>query len=438
MARNVIIGAGLAGLSAGYFFAELGKNDFIIFEKDKRPGGLCASDIIDGFIFDRAAHILFTEDKFIELLLLNKFLQDKLLEHQRSAWVYSNGVYTEYPFQFNTYGLPPKVILDCVLGFIEARLNDDGKEPSNFFEWICQTFGKGIAEHFMIPYNTKVWGFPLDGMSHEWIAERVPVPKLEDIIKGAILPPEKKIGSNATFWYPKTGGIETLISVLIEGIPEDNIKLNREVVKIDLKKKYVELDDGNREYYENLIFTAPLPSIVELAECPRRVKEAAKNLYHNAVYAVSFGLNREGVGGDYHWIYFPEKDFLFHRISFPHNFSPANAPEGKSSITCEISTSPFKIINHEKIVNHCIEKLKELGFIKDEKEIEVTHVATLDPAYVIPTFEEAAKFIRTFLRKNSIYPCGRFGEWKYMNMDHVILSSFRLTGEIMFGLIDFR
>jgi len=101
MAHVVIIGAGLAGLSAAF---HLEGEDYIILEKDKRPGGLCRSDELEGFTFDRAIHVLYTKDAYAEHFIKEVLLQDNLLIHKRESWIFSHGAYTEYPFQANTYG----------------------------------------------------------------------------------------------------------------------------------------------------------------------------------------------------------------------------------------------------------------------------------------------------------------------------------------------
>src|SRR3990167_10710167 len=98
---TVIIGAGLAGLSAAYHL----KDGYEIFEREKRIGGLCRSEKIDGFTFDYAIHILYSSNPYASKLI-KILLGDKFQSLPRSSWVYSKGVYTHYPFQANTYGLP--------------------------------------------------------------------------------------------------------------------------------------------------------------------------------------------------------------------------------------------------------------------------------------------------------------------------------------------
>jgi len=280
----------------------------------------------------------------------------------------------------------------------------------------------------MVPYNRRLWAYPLEEMSFDWIAERVPSPKMEEVINGALMPPEKKYGPNAVFWYPKRGGMEALVKALYNKIDRSRLKVEAEVVRICVKQRFVELADGEKVYFQKLISTLPLPYLVQIMDAPPEdVRQAAQTLAYNTIYAVNFGLAREGVGGNFHWLYLPEDEFIFHRVSFPHNLSPFNVPEGRSALTCEVSASPYKAVDESTIVGQCIEGLKKLGFIRGDNEILVSSTFKLSPAYVIYTkgHREAKARIRAFLEKNGIYSCGRFGEWEYFNMDHSILSGKR-------------
>ncbi len=71
----VIIGAGIAGLSAAY---HLQNTNYLIFEKEYRVGGLCRSEIIDGFTFDYAIHTIYSSDEYASKLIKEVLLKDNL------------------------------------------------------------------------------------------------------------------------------------------------------------------------------------------------------------------------------------------------------------------------------------------------------------------------------------------------------------------------
>ena len=120
----VIVGAGLAGLSAAY---HLNGVPYHIFEKEKEAGGLCRSYQRDGFTFDVTGHLLHFRQPHIKELV-EGLLPGRLTRHARRSFIYSHQTYTEYPFQVNTHGLPPEVVRECLLGFI-ATLTGPSPDP---------------------------------------------------------------------------------------------------------------------------------------------------------------------------------------------------------------------------------------------------------------------------------------------------------------------
>lgn len=184
--KTIILGAGLAGLSAAWHLQRSGV-DCLVFEKEPEVGGLCRSKNIDGFIFDHDGHLLHFKHDY-SFNLVKNLLGDNLLKHKRNSWIYSYGKFTPYPFQANLHGLPSGIVKDCLLGFINTLKNNRpaDKKNLNFLDWINLTFGRGIAEHFMIPYNTKFWTLPPDKLTCGWLDGFIPVPSLDQLVKGAV------------------------------------------------------------------------------------------------------------------------------------------------------------------------------------------------------------------------------------------------------------
>src|SRR5690606_23133121 len=218
-----IIGAGPTGLSAAYHLGE----GSLLLEQNPTVGGWCRSIFDRGFTFDYAGHIMFSNDPYVHEMY-DKLLGPNVHWQDREAWIYSKNVYTRYPFQGALHGLPPEVLKECIVGAIEARFgrlkNDaprarsvsgsspsackaesitdccaDGvvdslpratmatteaatrKPPANFEEFIYQVWGAGVAKHFAVPYNRKLWAVPLTEMETSWLGGRVPMPDLEEM-----------------------------------------------------------------------------------------------------------------------------------------------------------------------------------------------------------------------------------------------------------------
>lgn len=427
MSEIIILGAGLAGLSAAYHL----KRDYQIYEKNKRIGGLCRSEKVGPFTFDYGPHILFPKYKHIAALI-QSLLSDNLLIQSREAWIFHKFCdrYTRFPFQAHLYGLPVSIVKECLLGLFHTTVKEkkDSNPPKNYEEWIHWNFGEGIAKYLMIPYAKKIWTVSPKKMNYDWVKYRVPRPELADVLEGALSDNPKKFGFNTQFWYPFKGGIESLPLAFLPKIKKVN--LEKEATRIIPEKELVEFNGAEKVRYKKLVSTLPLLEILNLMEnVPDDVTRAARNLQHNSVLCVNLGIDRVNISNK-QWVYFYEDDFSFHRISFPMNFSPKVAPEGQSSVSTEISYSKYKPINKETIVERAIKELVKGKILYPDDKITVTDVLDMKYAYIIYDHHHRKNVtkIHSFLRSHNIYPCGRFGEWEYFNMDDS-LESGRKTAE---------
>ena len=234
----LIVGAGLAGLSTAY---HLDGRPYRILEKEKEAGGLCRSYQVDGFTFDFTGHLLhFRREEIKELI--GALLADRLERHVRRSYVYSHRTYTEYPFQVNTYGLPPEVVRDCLLGFIATLAPAaDGPAPDerSFRDWILENLGEGIARHFMIPFNEKLWRVPLEELTSDWVSWLVPKPNVRDVVNGALGIKDKAFGYNPTFLYPVRGGIQVLPRAFASAVQP--VDLGAELMEVDTARRREDL-----------------------------------------------------------------------------------------------------------------------------------------------------------------------------------------------------
>jgi UDP-galactopyranose mutase len=416
----VILGAGLAGLSAAYHL----RSPYKIFEASSEVGGVAASITEEGFTFDHAIHVLFTKDPYASTLI-KKLLGHNFAEQRRNSWIYSHGVHTPYPYQAHMHGLPKQVVDENLLGLIEARYTASAKEPENFEEWIHKTFGRGIAKNFMLPFNRKVWATEPQDMNANWICDRVMMPELHDIFEGAYQPKRIAYGPNAVFWYPKEGGTGALAKAFSNVI--DPVYLSHRCQSIDPIAKHVVFENGRVQHYSSLISTMPLPHLLSKIVCvPEEISLLGNKLRSNRVITVNLGIDRENISEN-HWVYFPEPEFEFHRISFPANFSDSVAPTGMSSIMVEISESSSRPIERHCLVERTIAQLVRTNVLQAADTIVYQKIIEIDPAYVIydKDHEESTHRIHDYLHSIGIISCGRFGEWKYLNMDQTIMSGKR-------------
>src|ERR1700716_1860796 len=120
-AHTLIVGGGLAGLSCA---RELGASCTLL-EAEERLGGLCRTEVVSGFSFDWTGHWLHARDPEMKRLISQRWLADNLTDVERRAVIYSEGVFTQFPYQFNLHGLPAKTVAECIIGFAEAQQRGD-------------------------------------------------------------------------------------------------------------------------------------------------------------------------------------------------------------------------------------------------------------------------------------------------------------------------
>ena len=427
----LVAGAGPTGLSAAY---HLGK-DAMLVERAPTVGGWCRSIVDNGFTFDYAGHIMFSNDPTV-LALYDKLLGDNQHWQNREAWVYSKGVYTRYPFQGSLYGLPSQVLKECIVGAIEARFGSikgssspppsvTEQPPKNFEEFIYRVWGAGIAKHFAVPYNQKLWAVPLDEMETSWLGGRVPLPDLEQMIEGALEPSPPPMGPNARFGYPLRGGFQALMDAFVPHLAGE-LALNTAVISVSPKRRTATLSDGRTVKYGTLISTLPLPALVAACgdDVPGDVRAAARALRHVSVRCVNLGVARENVT-DKHWIYYPEAT-VFHRIFVQGNASPYCNPPGGFGLTCEITYSASKPLPADgaELIERCRRDCVAVGMLREDDRILAANQVDMPIAYVVYDHERAANvnLIRSWMAKHGIILAGRYSEWEYYNSDHAFVA----------------
>lgn len=436
--RHLVIGAGPTGLSAAYHLGLAGETDVLLVERGKRVGGWCRSIEEGGFVFDCAGHIMFSNDPYV-LELYELLLGANLHWQNREAWIYSKGVHTRYPFQGSLHGLPPQVLEECLIGAIEARfgaidgngLPRDLPPPSNFLEFIHRVWGAGIAKHFAVPYNEKLWTVPLDEIETSWLGGRVPLPDLAQMIRGALVPTPAPMGPNARFGYPLHGGFQALMDAFVPRL-RCELALETNVLHVSPSARTVRLDDGRSVRFESLISTMPLPQLVAACgdEAPQDVRDAAAGLRHVSVRCVNLGIGREKLSTK-HWIYYPE-DAVFHRIFLQGNASPHNNPPGGFGLICEISYSERKPLpcDGPALVERVVEDCRRVGIVGADDPVLVANQVDMPYAYVIYDHARAANVakIREWLAGFGVILAGRYSEWEYYNSDHAFIAG-RRAGE---------
>jgi protoporphyrinogen oxidase len=415
-ARVVILGGGLAGISAAYHL----KRPWLLLEKEERLGGHARTDQTRGFYFDKTGHWLHLRDPYVKQLI-DELLPGQMVRVERKARIFSHGVLTRFPFQANLFGLPPEVVSECLIEFVRAHEDPRSREPSMNFEDFClKKFGAGISKHFMIPYNAKLWGVHPREITAEWCSRFVPIPKLEDVIKGAVgdVPPE--MGYNISFLYPQKGGIETMTRALISRIEGGGeIVLQADPEKIDVRSRTLVLG-GETVPWRALVATLPLPELIaRMSHVPREIEDAAGKLRCTPVRYLNVATKRPPKA-DFHWIYVPEERYPFYRVGIYTNAVPAMAPQGMGSFYVELSDRAAT----EDVVPEAVRAMVAAGALSSADDLAFAELKELKYAYVVfdDHYYDAVGTLTRWLESHGIYPRGRYGSWIYNSMEDSILA----------------
>ena len=428
--KTAILGGGLSGLTLARLL-NARNEDITVLEAGDRAGGLCQSVEKEGFTFDTGgSHIIFSRDQEV-LSFMHDVLGCNRNECARNTKIFYKGLFIKYPFENGLYDLPKEDLFFCINEFVKALIAEEKGEfrtPANFKEWIYQTFGKGIAECYMVPYNEKIWNYRTEMMSAHWMEGRVPRPPVEDVIRSAIGIETEGYTHQSVFSYPLSGGIESLVRAIGEPVKDRIITGFRVNTLVRKGGKWI-ISDGTRPVIaDRCISTIPLQYLIPALEnVPDKVKKAVADLKYNSLISVSIGI--KGKVPPISWMYIPdEKTGLENRISFPSNFSPGTAPIGCSSILAEITYNEGDTVSgmsDQEVIDHIICSLTGMGLISPGSVIS-TGLFRHRFAYVVYDLHylKNIAIVREYCNDIGIALVGRFSRFEYLNMDGCIRNVF--------------
>jgi len=419
-----ILGAGLTGLSAALACQRAGIR-YRLFERDAEPGGLARTSEEAGYRFDRTGHLLHLGNTALRGEVLGWLGKDFSVIQRRSK-IWSHGVYTDYPFQANTFGLPAEVAYECVIGFVEATARQHTRAPANFEEYCLRHFGQGISQHFMLPYNSRLWGVPAREITTAWCERFVPRPTLEDVIAGAVGKPRRALGYNQEFVYPSLG-IGQLTSALAGQLT--GLEPNTAPLRVELAKKRLVFTQGSVDY-ERLISSIPLNQLLGLCgPLPDEVARATQALRCTHLYYLDIALSAPA-RRDWHWVYVPEARYPFYRVGCYSNFSEKMAPPRSASLYVELADRSAPDL--DRLLPQVTEGLLELGVIERPGDVAFARLRRIDHAYVIfdDQHQPATELCHEFLAEHGVTSTGRYGQWTYSSMEDALESGRRVVREL--------
>jgi len=441
--KIVIIGAGPTGLGAAYRLHELNYDNWVLYEKSDYVGGHASSHVdAHGFVWDEGGHVIFSHypyfDKLVDEMLGNA--ENQLI---RESWIVKGESWIPYPFQNNLRYLPKPIQVSCLLGAAKAAANGNAKSAANFRDWILATFGDGIAEAFMFPYNSKVWTTPLEQMSKSWMAERVSVVDFKRLLENVLYErDDASWGPNSKFRFPVHGGTGEIYRNMAKRFP-GKIRTSKELVAVDTASRRVSFADGTGDSYDVLISTGPLDLLTRMLKgADGKLLDAAGELQHNNLLVLGLGLEKKIETGKC-WIYFADPEMPCYRATYFSHYSAFNVPNGDterySSLMCEMSFRAGETPNAEMVLDQVISGLIRNKMLEesDRNRIVSRYHRAVAYSYPIPTLgrDRALAVLQPALLEKGIYSRGRFGAWRYEigNMDHSVMMGVEAIDNVLTG-----
>jgi protoporphyrinogen oxidase len=431
-----ILGAGVSGLSLARSLSEGGFDpaNFTLFEAAPIPGGLCRSRTVDGFTYDIAGgHILYSKDaEVMDWMKAEAGGPSAFVSCQRNTRIRFEDRWVHYPFENGLGDLPPQANFDCLAGYIQAwheRSASNSSAPDDFGTWIYWRFGKGIAEHFMNPYNEKIWKRPLTEISSDWVAGRVPDAPVEDVIRSAIGIRTEGYTHQSTFSYPLNGGFQAITDGMA-GRVADRIRLNTRVESLRRMPSGWEV---NAESFDLVVSTLPLDCLPPLlAEIPEDIAQAMQTLEFNGLVTFLLALDRSEQP-DLSWIYLPhEVQGPANRVTYISGYSPNNAPQGKTSLLVEVTCRGRAPVPGQNLEKEVLAGLESAGLIS-QSEVLFTDRSEVSHAYVVFDHDYNARreAIFRWMDEVDLIPLGRFGRYEYDNSDLCVIKARSLATQIL-------
>jgi protoporphyrinogen oxidase len=392
---NIIIGAGISGLSAGHIL----KNECLILEQNARPGGLSGRYRVKGFAFDHGGHYFHFQNKAVVKAYVERFHAFKA--YQRNSKVFLLKRFIPYSLQYHLAYLPARLRATILQEILRA----DETQAETVREFLLANFGRHLLDLFFEPFLGKFYGRPLDELLAGMDKGSIPVPKKDEVRLGAAEKKRFAEGYNPVFFYPRPAAREFIESY--SRPVRQLIRLGERVTRVDRQRKKVYTDRGSYAY-DNLINTMPLKEFLSILE--PRVPFDWQRLNHLSTLVVNAVLGRRR--RHFHWLYLPEAETPFYRVGY--------YPGGGKVIAVylEKTVRNGDRLDRQQTLRDMALTLAQTGMIASQDEILFHDLKKIPVSYVVFDREwpRLVPPALEFLRRQRIFSIGRYGSWNYSSM----------------------
>jgi protoporphyrinogen oxidase len=432
--KVAVIGAGPAGLAAGYQLSNYGV-DVTIYEASDTVGGMAKTIPLWGQFVDLGPHRFFSHDTRVNKLWVD-MLDGKYSMVSRLTRIYYNNTFFDYPLKaFNAvYGLGVLESAHCIASYAKSCFMSDEDSNRSFESWVTKRFGARLFSIFFKSYSEKLWGIPCSELSADFAAQRIKKLSLFEAAKAAVL--GNKDNKHKTlveeFAYPNNGAgmlYESLAAAIVNNggtIQKNTIIQAVKIQEGDPNVPILILDDARRIAFDHVISSMPLTDLIFGIGAPKTVIASAQKLKFRNTILVYLLIDGVSPFPD-QWIYIHQKNMKTGRITNFKNWTPTINKGKKETILC----LEYWCYNEDAIWNTSDESL--IAIAKDDiiktqllanSAVISGHVVRIPKCY--PVYESGytqhIDAIREYMQGiKCITPIGRYGSFKYNNQDHSII-----------------
>jgi protoporphyrinogen oxidase len=445
----VIIGAGPAGLTAGYELLKCGMKPLIL-EQAPVVGGISRTEIYKGYRFDIGGHRFFTKIPQVDRFW-HEMLDTDLIQVARLSRIYYRGKFYNYPLSVANTLANIGLVESCLIlvSYLHAQIKvklQIAPVADTFEQWAIDRFGRRLYQMFFKTYTEKVWGIPCHEIRADWAAQRIYGLSLQRVIRSALWGEQGVKSLIKKFDYPRLG--PGMMWERTQAVIEQQggiVELNAQVGRIDRSATRIESmtieQNGRREQIEADWFISTMPVTV-LLSCfvpppPVAVLAAAKSLKYRDFLIVALIIDRDRLFPD-NWIYIHSPEAKVGRIQNFKNWSAAMVPEpGKTCLGMEYFCSADDELwsrSTEDLIKLATQEAIDLNIGVRPGDVIDGTVIRQPKAYPIydGEYQQHLQTIQTYLAGfENLQTVGRNGMHHYNNQDHSMLTAMLAVENIL-------
>ena len=496
--KVVIIGAGPAGLTAGYeLLRQSDKYEVVIMEESGSMGGISRTVYTQGNRMDIGGHRFFSKnEKVMEwwesfLPLQGKPAADDrilgreaecvpggpdpdkedlvfLKRHRISRIFYKNSFF-DYPVKLNMQTLKNLGFITAVTaGFSYLKTIFYKRQENSLEDFYINRFGRKLYSIFFEGYTEKLWGRHPSEISPDWGAQRVKglsiYVLLKDIFQKYFHKKNREVETSLieSFFYPKHGPGQLWEEVaaqfkkqggkLLTGCKVEEIISDRNRVS---EIRYRENGEQKAMAVDQLFSSMPLKDLISgMNEAPLEVKKTAEGLPYRDFVTVGILVKKLKIKnktdiptlGDIVpdcWIYVQDKGIKMGRIQIFNNWSPYLVEEPQDTVWMGLEyfcTEGDEMWNMAEAqwTEFARKELVKMKILDEDTEILHSHCEKVQKAYpaYFDTYSDISKLESWIDGIPNLYCIGRNGQHHYNNMDHSMLTSFEAVKLMLSGAED--